>query len=221
MIYLTKPLNGLTQFFSSVDFENVILTSLALNVSTLYCYNTEEVFMEDLVAYYDDSYIIKSLIHIDIDNLGFTRGYGVYECFRSYEGFTFKIKDHVNRLKKNCKKMLIKFPKADIEEIIKNLIEKNGEKNLIFRLYVIDHPSEEKTLLTILCNTESFFKDSHPNRAISVQPYIDKRKDIFIKSTGYSESMIALKKAQKNGLQYFAHITVIEFQKKSAAPKVK
>lgn len=155
--------------------------------------------MEDLDSYYDGKFIKKSAIQLDIDNYGFTRGYGVYECFRSYKRVVFHLKDHINRMKKNCEKMLIDLPKINIEEIVSTLIAQNDKDDLIFRVYIIDHPSKKGSLFTILCNTEDFFDSSHPNCSLKVKTTIDDRSFIGYKVTSYAQSMVALKKAKRAG----------------------
>lgn len=156
--------------------------------------------MEDFVAYFDGEYLPKSKIFLDVDNLGFTRGYGAYECFRTYDRKPFRIDDHLTRLKKTCDQLLIEFPKDDLYEIVQTLIDKNPGNEVVFRLYVVDNPENDSYHLTILCNSpESFTRTHITSRPLFLKTVLDTRNNRDIKSTSYSTAMVAIKKAQRLG----------------------
>lgn len=156
--------------------------------------------MEDLVAYFDGSYIPKSKINLNIDNLCFTRGYGAYECFRTYNRVTFRLKDHVKRLKKTCDKLLIPFPNIDFEKITTLLLEHNKDDEIIFRVYVTDHcEKEDECHLIIVCNTQKFYLQSHPTHPLKIKTVPDIRDNKCIKSISYGYSIVEIKKAKKQG----------------------
>ncbi len=156
--------------------------------------------MEDLVTYFNGNYLHKSKIFLNIDNLGFTRGYGAYECFRTYARVPFRIHDHIQRLKKTCDQLLIEFPKEDLYKITTTLIEKNPGSELVFRLYVNDDPENNSYHLTILCNSPESFAATHlSSRPLHLKTVIDTRNNRDIKSTSYSTSMVEIKKAKLLG----------------------
>jgi len=153
--------------------------------------------LEDLVCYFDGNYLLNSEIHAPIDNLGFTRGYGAYECFRSYGKIPFKLDKHINRLNYTCKNLIIDFPDINFEEIAAKLLELNGDTDIIFRTYVIDHPSRSGPLLTIICNSPEFHFAQMPDPFI-LKSVVDRRENHF-KSTSYSFGIIETKKAKSEG----------------------
>ncbi len=155
--------------------------------------------MEDLVAYFDGSFMKKSEIKLDIDNLGFTRGYGAYECFRTYGRKPFRLYDHVERLKRTCKSLLINFPEENLYEISDELIDKNPGSDLIFRLYVIDSNLDKPYHLVVLCNTSEHFKYSNPTHPLAIKSALDTRSNIGVKSTNYATTLIEVKKAKALG----------------------
>ena len=156
--------------------------------------------MEDFIAYYNGEYLQKTKISLSIDNPGFTRGYGAYECFRTYNRNPFRLKDHIKRLKKTCDQLLIAFPKEDLFEITENLIEKNEDTELVFRIYVTDDTETGSYHLIFFCNTPESFNISHPsNIPLKLKSVLDTRENRNIKSTSYSKAMIEIKKAKKEG----------------------
>ncbi len=155
--------------------------------------------MEDLVAYFDGSFMKKSEIKLDIDNLGFTRGYGAYECFRTYGRSPFHLNDHIERLKRTCKSLLLHFPQEDLFQITKELIDKNQGSDLIFRLFVIDSNLDKPYHLVIICNTSDHFKYSNPTHPLAIKSVLDTRSNIGVKSTNYATTLIEVKKAKMLG----------------------
>lgn len=153
--------------------------------------------MEDLVAYFDGEFMPQSEIHMPIDNLGFTRGYGAYECTRTWGLKPFHLDDHIERLRYSCSQLHLKVPEVNFESIIELLMKKNPETDLIFRIYVTDHPHYDGSILTILCNTPQFHYSNMPS-PYYLKTIIDKRP-YFFKSTNYASGLIETKKAKDEG----------------------
>ncbi len=155
--------------------------------------------MEDLVAYFDGKFIKTSQIAIPAENLGFTRGYGAYECFRTYQREPFRLDDHLERLQNTCASLLIEYPHEDLKSIVDQLIKENPEDELIFRLYVTDALDEKPYQLVILCNTPASFEKTNPLGPLSLKTFIDKRESRGIKSTAYGYTMVSTKRAEALG----------------------
>ena len=134
-----------------------------------------------------------------IDTLGITRGYGAYECLRTYGRKPFRIKDHITRMKDACSQLFIDFPPEDIHKTINTLVEKNPDSELVFRLYVFDGCSVCDNYFAIICNSPSFFSSTHQMKPLSLKTVMDTRERVHIKSTSYSTAMIETKKANKEG----------------------
>lgn len=155
--------------------------------------------MEDLVVYFNGNYQTASKMSVPIDNLGFTRGYAAYECFRTYNRVPFRLNDHIKRLKNTCEELLINFPKEDLFHITETLIAKNKGSDLVFRIYVTDDIAGRPYQLIILCNSPSWFENTHPSKPLRLKTVIDTRENTSIKSTSYSKAMVEIKKAKKVG----------------------
>ena len=156
--------------------------------------------MEDFVAYFNGEFLKKSKISLNIDNLGFTRGYGAYECLRTYGRKAFRLDDHLKRLQKTCTQLLIEFPKENLYKITEDLIEQNPGSEIVFRVYVTDDVENSSYHLAILCNSPESFKKSHPSASpLRLKTVLDTRENREIKSTSYSKAMIEIKKANIDG----------------------
>ncbi len=155
--------------------------------------------MEDLVGYFDGDFIRASEIAIPVESLGFTRGYGAYECFRTYGQEPFRLGDHLKRLKATCEKLLIPYPCEDFEQLVALLIEKNPGNDLIFRLYVTDSTKGKSYQLVILCNTLAAFEHSNPCHPLALKTIVDRRENVGIKSTAYGYTITAMKQAEALG----------------------
>jgi branched-chain amino acid aminotransferase len=155
--------------------------------------------MEDLVSYFDGTCMKTSEILIPVESLGFTRGYGAYECFRSYRGKAFRLEDHLQRLKNTCKSLLIPYPKEDLTKVVDQLLAINGEDEIVFRLYVTCVPDESLYQIVILSNTLDAFAVSNPTTPLSVKTVVDDREHRGIKSTGYGFTEVSTKRAKALG----------------------
>ena len=182
---------------SSVDFENDTNSLLALIFPLNYSYRIKEDFLEDLVAYFDGKFMPKSEIKLNIENLGFTRGYGAYECFRTYGRVPFHLDKHIKRLKNTCENLCLEFPKEDFYKITETLLEKNPNTDLIVRVHVVDHSEKDSYQLSLLCSTPEFHFATMPS-PYHLKSTIDNRENHF-KSTSYSAGIIATRKAKHLG----------------------
>jgi branched-chain amino acid aminotransferase len=155
--------------------------------------------MEDFIAYFNGEYLPISKVLVSVNNLGFSRGYGAYECFRTYNREPFHFNDHIQRLKNTCQKLLIPFPNIDFLNVTYSLIEKNPDKDLIFRIFVTDSETQGNCELIILCNCREYFMKTHPDCAVKLKTVVDTRESIGIKSTTYCKAMVEIKKAKLEG----------------------
>lgn len=63
-----------------------------------------------------------------IDDIGFLRGYGVFDFMRTYNGKIFRYRDHYQRFANSAKLLDLKVPldEKELEQIIYKLIKKNN-----------------------------------------------------------------------------------------------
>lgn len=81
----------------------------------------------EAIHYYNGQYLKKDEINISPDDVGFLRGYGVFDFFRVEQGVPVFVEDHLNRLFASAEGFNIQMPltKDEIKEIMAHLIETN------------------------------------------------------------------------------------------------
>lgn len=79
------------------------------------------------VNYFNGQFLEKDQIHISVDNVGFLRGYGVFEFFKVYDEKPLFMEDHLDRLFKSAQGMNLEVPmeKEEIMAIVHQLIDRN------------------------------------------------------------------------------------------------
>lgn len=84
--------------------------------------------MPDLLAYRDGVFIHKSDIRVGLDDLGFERGFGVFDYMRQHNGRIPFLKDHLERL--NHSQSVLKFaeplPMTLVHDVILQLVKANN-----------------------------------------------------------------------------------------------
>jgi branched-chain amino acid aminotransferase len=92
----------------------------------------------ELQIYIDGEYYPKSQAKISVYDHGFLYGDGVFEGIRAYNGFVFKLKEHIERLYRSAQAIMLTIPLSK-EEMLKAVIEtlhKNKMKDSYIRLVV-------------------------------------------------------------------------------------
>lgn len=83
--------------------------------------------MSDLFAYRDGQYLNKSDIRIELDDLGFERGFGVFDYMRQHKGVIPFLKDHLERLdhSQSALKFAEPLQMSLVAEVITRLLDLN------------------------------------------------------------------------------------------------
>jgi len=93
---------------------------------------------KELLVYIDGEYYPKSEAKVSVYDHGFLYGDGVFEGIRSYSGVVFRLKEHVDRLYRSAKAIMLNIPlsKEDMIEAILETLRKNNLKDAYIRLIV-------------------------------------------------------------------------------------
>ena len=85
--------------------------------------------------YLNGKFISSREAKIDVNDLGFLRGFGVFDLAAIYNGKIFLEDEHLARLENSAQLLGLSLPKSlsDIKDISKKLIEKNETKNGLIR----------------------------------------------------------------------------------------
>lgn len=139
----------------------------------------------DVVCFADGVFLPKSKVSISIDDLGFARGYALFEHFKTYSQKPFHSLDHLNRLFDAAKNFYIKppFSIGEISEILEKLFQVNQFLEAGFKIYLTSGPGNNE-LLENFPSKPSFFVIPYP---IVKRPTFDE-KGIFVKTTKLQRS---------------------------------
>ncbi len=79
------------------------------------------------------------------NDVGWLRGYGVFDFLRTYDGKIFHYADHYRRFANSAKllDLKVKIKQADLEKIIYRLIKKNNLREVSIRLVLTGGPSPD------------------------------------------------------------------------------
>jgi branched-chain amino acid aminotransferase len=93
---------------------------------------------QENVVYIDDKYYSKNEAKISVYDHGFLYGDGVFEGIRVYDGYVFKLEEHLNRLYNSAKSIALKIPlsKKEFREAILETIRRNNLKDAYVRVVV-------------------------------------------------------------------------------------
>jgi branched-chain amino acid aminotransferase len=90
------------------------------------------------MVYIDGQYCPKSEAKISVFDHGFLYGDGVFEGIRAYNGFVFKLREHVDRLYQSAHVMTLRIPltKEQMIDAVLETLRKNSLKDAYIRLVV-------------------------------------------------------------------------------------
>jgi len=122
------------------------------------------------IAYINGDYVSQYQAKISVFDLGLTRGYGVFDFFRTYQGIPFYFEDHFNRLKKSAKMLNLDFSitPENLNSIIFFLMKKNKQKEAAI-----------KVILTGGEALHSFNLDARPTLIVTTLPLAMYPKEYF------------------------------------------
>lgn len=137
--------------------------------------------MSNLYIYLNSEFIKDTEARISPFDHGFLYGLGVFETFRVYKGFSFLLKDHIQRLNQSLEQLNIHY-KADVDEAIQVIdrllfLNKCENKDVTIRLNVSAGNGEVGKL------TESYFKPNVMYLLRQAPPNNDIEKNIAILQT--------------------------------------
>jgi len=94
--------------------------------------------MNSSLAFRDNQFLLKSEIRIGLDDLGFERGFGVFDYCRVRNGKITFLNDHLNRLNHSQEVLQFNHPveMEKIRSIVLELQQKNGLQDAYFKILI-------------------------------------------------------------------------------------
>ncbi len=129
---------------------------------------------------------------INVKDLGFLRGYSVFDFFRIYKGQPVFIEDHLARLERSTNELGLELPysKAElVEKIIAlakaNQMEEGGIKIVITGGYSLDGFLPTKPNFVMLASKLTTYDESVYTKGIKLMAYEYTRETPYTKTTNY------------------------------------
>jgi branched-chain amino acid aminotransferase len=93
---------------------------------------------KELLVYIDGEYYPKSQAKISVYDHGLLYGDGVFEGIRAYNGVVFKLKEHIDRLFRSAKVIMLDIPltKGEMINAVLETLRKNNLRDAYIRLVV-------------------------------------------------------------------------------------
>ncbi len=152
----------------------------------------------ELTHYLRGDFVTEEKLLISPRDLGFTRGYAVFDFFRTYNGHRpFMFKYHIERLfnSANAISLLLPWTQDEVEDIILKTLDKNDtEKEFAVRVIVsggtpgLSPTDNQPTLMVLVDDLMSFPKSLYEN-GIKVLTVDYKRYKPISKTVHYVEAI--------------------------------
>lgn len=128
--------------------------------------------MHPFIVYINGEFFHREQAKISVLDLGLTRGYGVFDFFRTYNSSPFHLEDHLNRLKRSAKLAGIE-PTSKIDEL----------KTVISQLMKLNKLEEAaiKIIITAGISTHSLLAESSPTLICYTLPLPSYPKEFYTK----------------------------------------
>ncbi len=94
--------------------------------------------LSEQIVYINGEFVPKSKAFVSVFDHGFLYGDGVFEGIRAYNGYIFKLKEHIDRLYASAHSIMLKIPmtKEELSKAVVETLKKNSLKDAYVRLVV-------------------------------------------------------------------------------------
>ena len=160
--------------------------------------------MPEPLYYVNGQYVRDAASLIEINDLGFIRGYGVFDVLRTYNHKPFKLVEHLQRLFRSAQAidMLLPWSQHELEQRVYECYERSSIADATIRLVVTggaaaDYltPAEEPTLVIIVDQVPRYPEENYTHGVKAISFAIERFLPA-VKSTSYISAVMGLKKAR-------------------------
>lgn len=158
----------------------------------------------NLIFYLNGRFVPESEAKVSILDLGFVRGYGVFDFLRTYNGKPFKLDEHLKRLAFSADQIGLQIPPiSQIRQITLQTLKKNTLPEANIKIIVSGGvspdqitPADNPTLAILVYPLKKYPKEYY-EKGIKVITYKTERSFATAKTTNYLTAVVALAKARK------------------------
>lgn len=156
-----------------------------------------------MIHFIENTFVDESQAHISINDLGFQRGYCVFDFLRTYKKKPFHLDEHLDRFFYSLNELDIQIPytKKDLMNLIYQIIQYNGINDIAIKLmgsggYSLDGFSRPNMgNVYIICYSVAHLVNKDPLRLCSTH---FKRLFPSVKTTCYLPAIQALNQQKKD-----------------------
>lgn len=162
--------------------------------------------MNPFIVYINGEFFNHEKAKISVLDLGLTRGYGVFDFFRTYNSIPFHLNDHLKRLKKSALLVGIEIPKEidSLESVIEQLMKFNKLKEAAIKIIltggVSAHSLFSEAEPTLICYTLPLpkYPDGFHAKGVKLISYKHNPYLSECKSLNYLPAVLSIQHARKH-----------------------
>lgn len=165
------------------------------------------------IYYVNGRYVPAHRAVIPIQDLGLTRSFALFDSLRTYDLKPFLLKPHLDRLFAGAKKVGLQPPlsQKQFETIIQKLIKKNGNQDVLIRIYLTGGLTRSilplgKPSVIILTDPLHPFPEWQYEKGIKLMTTSAVRIHPEIKSTVYFSAVFESVRASRSGFTEVAYV---------------
>ena len=159
----------------------------------------------ELIFYLNGNFLTESQAKISVLDLGFVRGYGVFDFLRTYGGKPFKLDEHLKRLKNSADQIGLEIPwkKEELKKLVLAALAKNNLAEANIKILVTGGISPDqitpsgKPTLAILVYPPAVYPKSYSENGIKAITVSMTRAFHLAKTINYIPAIVALSQAKK------------------------
>jgi branched-subunit amino acid aminotransferase/4-amino-4-deoxychorismate lyase len=157
------------------------------------------------ICFYNGQFLEKNHLYLSIDDLGFSRGYALFEHIRTYHKKPFHLKEHLVRLFQAAQEVHIdiEYSFDEIKQILDFLIQKNPFEEFGFKIYLTLGiassgliPESKPTFIVLPYPLRRYQRQDFSD-GIEVATTFYQRAFPYLKTTFYLPGILAKKKHKR------------------------
>lgn len=164
--------------------------------------------MASYLWYINGQYVHSDDAGLPLNDLGFVRGYGVFDLLRTYGRAPFRLREHVQRFFRSAARIELPLPwtQGEIEALVHETLRRNPHaQNVSVRIVATGGesagflmPEDKPTLIVMLAEVKPNKPELFANGATLIS--VDHERFMpNVKSLNYITAIMALKQARKAG----------------------
>lgn len=151
----------------------------------------------EYIYYVNGEYVNPKNAHLSINDLGVTRGIGIFEFLCVYNRVPFALDLHLKRLYNALSELDMGACPVDLPTVVQTLIDQAPTDDMSIRIYITGGLEDGPISVCVCCDPVLSFPEEHYSKGVAVMTTRHKRAFSHLKTTFYLPAYLALQKAKK------------------------